>query len=153
MVAALLPHLTPEMLLLLDRGFFSYPQWRRLNQRDVKVLARVTSKLILRPIRSLADGSYIAKVYRSSSDRRQDRDGIEVRVIRYTLDDPRRVGHGKEHVLITNLFDEELYPALELIVLYHERWEEELVFDEQKTHQDPRRATKPCSCGVKRPRE
>ena len=36
-----------------------------------------------------------------------------------------------------------LYPAKELIILYHERWEEELVFDEQKTHQDPRRATKP----------
>jgi hypothetical protein len=30
-----------------------------------------------------------------------------------------------------------------VIILYHERWEEELVFDEQKTHQDPRRATKP----------
>ena len=30
-----------------------------------------------------------------------------------------------------------------MIVLYHERWEHELVFDEQKTHQDPRRATKP----------
>jgi hypothetical protein len=30
-----------------------------------------------------------------------------------------------------------------LINLYHERWEEEQVFDEQKTHQDPRRATKP----------
>jgi hypothetical protein len=90
MVEALLPHLTPEMLLLLDRGFFSYKQWRRLNQRDVKVLARVTSKLILRPIRSLADGSYIAKVYRSSSDRQKDCNGIEVRVIRYTLDDPRR---------------------------------------------------------------
>jgi hypothetical protein len=28
-------------------------------------------------------------------------------------------------------------------MLYHERWEQELVFDEQKTHQDPRRATKP----------
>ena len=26
---------------------------------------------------------------------------------------------------------------------YHERWEKEQVFDEQKTHQDPRRATKP----------
>ena len=36
-----------------------------------------------------------------------------------------------------------IYPATELIILYHERWEEELVFDEQKTHQDPRRATKP----------
>ena len=30
-----------------------------------------------------------------------------------------------------------------MIILYHERWEQELVFDEQKTHQDPRRATKP----------
>ena len=41
------------------------------------------------------------------------------------------------------LLDDEPYPAVELILLYHERWEEELVFDEQKTHQDPRRATKP----------
>jgi Transposase DDE domain/Insertion element 4 transposase N-terminal len=143
MVEALLPHLTPGMLLLLDRGFFSYPQWRGLSELGVKVLARVTCKLILRPIRSLADGSYIAKIYKSSSDRDKDRDGIEVRVIRYTLDDPRRVGHGEEHVLMTNLFDERLDPATELIVLYHERWEEELTFDEQKTHQDPRRATKP----------
>ena len=46
-------------------------------------------------------------------------------------------------MLITNLFDEDRYPAMELILLYHERWEEEQVFDEQKTHQDPRRATKP----------
>ena len=64
-------------------------------------------------------------------------------MIRYTLNDPQRIGDGEEHVLITNLLDDELYPAMELILLYHERWEEELVFDEQKTHQDPRRATKP----------
>ena len=36
-----------------------------------------------------------------------------------------------------------VHPAIELILLYHERWEQELVYDEQKTHQDPRRATKP----------
>ena len=30
-----------------------------------------------------------------------------------------------------------------MIILYHERWEEELTFDEQKTHQDPRRTSKP----------
>ena len=109
----------------------------------MKLLARVVKSLILRPIRALADGSYLAKVYRNDSDRRKDRDGIVVRVIRYTLDDPQRVGHGEEHVLITNLLDEAAHPATELIILYHERWEEELVFDEQKTHQDPRRATKP----------
>lgn len=143
MVDGVLGHLTPEMLLLWDRGFFSYELWRKLNGRGVKVLARVVNRLILRPLRTLADGSYLAKIYRSPSDRQKDRDGIVVRVIRYTLDDPQRVGHGEEHVLLTNLLDEALDPARELILLYHERWEEELVFDEQKTHQDPRRATKP----------
>ena len=143
MVDALLPHVNPEMLLLWDRGFFSYEQWRKLTTRGVKVLARVTNQLILRPFRTLADGSYLTKIYKSDYDRKKDRDGITVRVIRYTLDDPQRVGHGEEHVLMTNLFDEERFPAMELIRLYHERWEHELVFDEQKTHQDPRRATKP----------
>jgi hypothetical protein len=143
MVGGWLRHLTPEMLVLWDRGFFSYPLWQELISHHVKILARVTSRLILKPIRTLADGSYLAKIYRTASDRQKDRDGITVRVIRYTLDDPQRVGHGEVHVLITNLFDENLYNSEELIVLYHERWEQELVFDEQKTHQDPRRATKP----------
>ena len=143
MVAALLRHLTAEMLLLLDRGFFSYELWQRLDSTRVKLLARVVKNLILRPIRTLADGSYLAKVYKSSYDRQKDRDGHLVRVIRYTLDDPQRVGHGEIHTLITNFVDETLYPAEELIILYHERWEHELVYDEQKTHQDPRRATKP----------
>ena len=142
-VAGLFRHLTSKMLLLWDRGFFSYELWKQMIARGVKVLARVKSGLILRPIHHLADGSYLAKIYKSDYDRKKDRDGIAVRVIRYTLDDPQRVGHGEEHVLITNLFDEDLYPAMELILLYHERWEEEQVFDEQKTHQDPRRATKP----------
>jgi hypothetical protein len=143
MVGGLLRHLTPEMLLLEDRGFFSYDHWKEALSRGVKILARVKSGLILEPIRNLTDGSYLAKIYRTPYDRQKDRGGIVVRVIRYTLDDPQRVGHGETHVLITNLWDESLYPAEELIILYHERWEQELVYDEQKTHQDPRRATKP----------
>jgi hypothetical protein len=143
MIAGLFGHLTSEMLLLWDRGFFSYELWQQMVAREVKVVARVQSRLILRPLRYLSDGSYLAKIYKNSYDREKDRDGIVVRVIRYTLDDPQRVGHGEVHVLITNLLDESLYPAEELIILYHERWEEEQVFDEQKTHQDPRRATKP----------
>jgi hypothetical protein len=143
MVGPLLRHLGPEMLLLWDRGFFSYGLWKDLTARGAKILARVKSGSILEPIRNLADGSYLAKIYRTSYDRTKDRDGMIVRVIRYKLDDPQRVGHGEVHTLITNLLDEDLYPAEELISLYHERWEQESVFDEQKTHQDPRRATKP----------
>jgi len=126
MVAGLFRHLTPEMLLLWDRGFFSYELWKQMITRDVKVLARVKSGLILRPLHHLGDGSYLAKIYKSAYDRKKDRDGITVRVIRYTLDDPQRAGHGEEHVLITNLIDEGFYPAMELILLYHERWEEEM---------------------------
>jgi hypothetical protein len=143
MIGGLFRHLTSEMLLLWDRGFFSSELWRQMTARGVKVLARVKCQLILRSIQHLSDGSYLAKVYKSPYDRTKDRDGIVVRVIRSTLDDPQRVGHGEEHVLITSLLDEGFYPANELIILYHERWEEELVFDEQETHQDPRRATKP----------
>ena len=65
-----------------------------------------------------------------------------VRVIRYTLNDPQRVGHGQEHVLLTTLLDAVRYPAEELVLLYHERWEIELVYDEQKTHQNAWRVTK-----------
>lgn len=145
MLPRLLPYLTPDMLLICDRNFFSYELWKALNSREIKVLARVKSSLILRPIQQLSDGSYLAKIYPTWYARQKDRDGIVVRVMKYTLDDRQRVGHGEEHTLITNLLDERVYPAAELIGNYHERWEEELVYDEQKTHQDPRRATKPAN--------
>src|SRR5262249_54841393 len=142
MVAGLLRHLRPGMLLLCDRNFFSYALWRQLRGRGVHVLFRVKSQLVLRPTRRLADGSYLAKIYPSPAARKQDRSGRVVRVIRYTLDDPQRVGHGEVHTLLTTLLDARAYPAAELIMLYHQRWEQELVIDEQKTHQAPRQAGK-----------
>ena len=143
MVEGLLRYLTSAMLLLLDQGFFSEKLWRKLAAGGINVLARVTTQMILEPIRVLPDGSYPAKIYKGDYNRRKDRDGVVVRVIRYTLDDPQRVGHGAEHVLITTLLDDVLYPAMDLIILYHERWEHEITFDEQKTHQDPPRPSKP----------
>jgi hypothetical protein len=143
LVGQLWSKIPADALLIEDRGFFSYHHWKTLDSQGVKLLIRVKSNMILRPIQRLADGSYLAKIYPSSYARDKDRDGIVVRVIEYTLDDPQRTGHGQKHLLLTNLFDHETYPALELACTYHERWEEELVFDEQKTHQDPRRPGKP----------
>jgi hypothetical protein len=143
MFSDLLPYLQPGMLLLCDRGFFSYNLWKTVISQGVHLLARVTKSMILQPIRRLSDGSYLAKIYRDTYARQKDRKGILVRVIKYTLNDPQRVGHHEEHTLITDLLDEKQYPAEELIPGYHWRWEHELVFDEQKTHQDPPRATKP----------
>jgi len=143
MVAGLLRHLKAGMLLLWDRGFFSYNLWQTVQLRGCHLLARVSERYVLRPIEPLPDGSYLAKIYPCYSMRNQDRYGIKVRVIRYKLDDPARAGYGKEHVLLSTLFDAVACPAVELIELYHKRWEIELMYDEQKTHQTARQATKP----------
>jgi Insertion element 4 transposase N-terminal/Transposase DDE domain len=135
-------HLQPDMLLLWDRGFFGYPLWKQVVTRSCQLLARVNSTQVLRPVQYLADGSYLANIYPCQSARNRDERGLLVRVIRYTLDDPQRVGHGEEHVLLTTLLDAERCPAKELVLLYHERWEIELVYDEQKTHQNPWRVNK-----------
>jgi hypothetical protein len=142
MAPALIRHLKRGELLMWDRGFFSYNLWQAVLLR-CELLARVQVRLILRPVKHLSDGSYLSKLYPNANDRSRDRSGIVVRVIRYTHTDPERVGCGEEHVLLTTLLDAQKYPAQELILLYHERWEIELTFAEQKTHQTPARATKP----------
>jgi hypothetical protein len=151
MAPGLFRHLTADMLLMWDRGFFSYKLWQQLILRGCQVLARVKAGLTLKPIEELSDGSYLAKTYPCYSMRNRDEGGILVRVIRYTHDDPKRVGRGQDHVLLTTLFDATAHPARELISLYHERWEIELVLDEQKTHQNPWRVTKPANLRSERP--
>jgi hypothetical protein len=130
--------LQQDMLLLWDRNFFSSQTVAEVLQRKAHLLARIKKNLIFEPIRVLDDGSYLSKVYRNSGDRKADRNGILVRIIESTFDDPGRPGSGETHRLLTTLLDETLDPAKELIVLYHERWEEELAIDELKTHQRER---------------
>lgn len=135
MAEYLLRFLEENMLLLWDRGFLSYGRVKQVRQRKAHLLARLKKNLVFTPIRRLSDGSYLAKLYPSSWHRQQDKQGLLVRIIEYTLNDPGRQGSGQPHRLLTTLLDERRHPAKRLIVLYHERWEEELTFDELKTHQ------------------
>jgi hypothetical protein len=134
----LLRWLEEDMLLLWDRNFLSYKNVQQVRTRRAQLLARIKSNLVFEPSEVLPDGSYLAKLYPSPTHRRQDRDGIVVRLIEYTLDDPARAEPGRPQRLLTTLLDAGRYPAEELIVLYHERWEEELAIDELKTHQRER---------------
>jgi hypothetical protein len=131
----LLGFLEPDMLLLWDRNFLSCGRVRQVIGQGAHLLARVKKSLIFRPIQRLNDGSYLAKLYLGATDRKHDRNGILVRIVDYTLDDPDRVGHREKHRLLTTLLDPEKDPAKTLIELYHVRWEEELAIDEIKTHQ------------------
>jgi hypothetical protein len=135
MVPHLLRSLHPGMLLLWDRNFFGFQLITSLLGRGCHLLARVkTSQLIFQRFQDLPDGSYLSKIYRSYHDRTHDRNGVTVRLIEYTLDDPHRPGHGEKHRLLTDRLTPAELPAREAAVLYHERWEEELAFAEVKTH-------------------
>lgn len=138
MARYLVRFLEENMLVLWDRGFLSYDLVCDLRQRKAHLLAHLKKNHIFTPIRRLSDGSYLAKLYPSPRHRARDAGGLVVRIIEYTFDDPGRPGSGETHRLLTTLLDARKHPAKRLIVLYHERWEEELAIDELKTHQRER---------------
>lgn len=135
LVGHLLRHAPAGSLVLWDKGFYGYRAVAQALDRRVHVLGCVKGSATFDVIETRGDGSFLAKLYPSTRDKRHDTRGIVVRIIEYTFDDPHRPGHGERHRLYTTLLDAEQYPARELVVLYHERWEFELANDEVKTHQ------------------
>lgn len=144
--------LEEDRLLLWDRNFLNHATRSAVLQRRAHRVARISSNRIFAPIQALPDGSDRAKLYRTSADRRRDRDGIVVRIIEYTLDDPGRPGQGERHRLLTTLLDAELDPATTRVGLYHERGEEKLALDELKTlNSRPISANARCCAAKPRP--
>ena len=123
------------MLLMWDRGYFAYDLLCAVIAREAHLLIRLKANLIFKPERRLCDGSFLAYSYPSNYQRRQAGERQLVRIIQYRVTDPALPGYGQLHRLLTTLLDPQRYPALELIELYHERWEIELVIDEIETHQ------------------
>jgi hypothetical protein len=131
----LLRSVAAGMLLLIDRGFYSFEMIEQTRRREAQVLVRVPAGVSLRVRHRLPDGSYWAYIYPSDPARRQRGDHLLVRVVIYTLTDPARPGYQETHRLVTTLLDAQEAPALDLICTYHERWEIELTIDELDTHQ------------------
>lgn len=135
MADRLLKELRGDMLLLWDRNFHSHDRVKQVIRRGANLLARIKNQPVFQRVKRLSDGSFLSTLYRNEPDRSYDRNGIVVRIVEYTFNDPNRSGSGEQHRLLTTLLDEKLDPAITLIELYHDRWEEELVIDELKTHQ------------------
>lgn len=129
----MLPCLTPDMWCLADRNFFGITLWQEAAATGASLLWRVKKNLILDREATLSDGSYLSHVYPSTYARQRKRNGVAVRVIEYTLDDPG-VASLEVYRLITTEMDPAKAPAHELAVLYAERQEFEFAEDEFKTH-------------------
>ena len=136
LTGSLLAEVTPGMLLLADRGFFSYALWRRAAGTDADLLWRVrTDKAGPKPshVQDLPDGSWLAQLRRSTPAAARREEPMPVRVIDYTIDDGR--DNPTAYRLFTTLLDPDEAPAVDLAAAYTQRWEIELAFDELKTHQ------------------
>ncbi len=130
----LLTHLKPGMLLLADRGFFSFALWRKATATGADLLWRIrtdTNGPRAQHLQDLPDGSWLAHLKKSTD--RTDTPPMLVRVVDYTIDDGR--ANPESYRLFTTLLDPDQVSATELAAAYHERWEVELTFDELKTHQ------------------
>ena len=125
------PALRKGMLCLADRFFPSYKLWPAAAKTGADLLWRVRQNARLEVAQRLPDGSYLSRIYASTSDRRNQRNGIVVRLIEYRL----KGVPGAEPIyrLITTILDPAAAPAEELAALYHERWEIETSLDELKT--------------------
>lgn len=115
----LLPLLTGEHLLLIDRGFDSNAFLAKVAATGAQFLARCKSTRRPPLLRPLADGSYLSRLGE-----------LTVRIIEAdivcVLTDGTRLGG--RYRLATTLLDPAVDPADQLIGLYQERWEIESAF-------------------------
>jgi hypothetical protein len=143
------------LLLLADKGFYSYRLWNAAAGTGAALLWRVKDSMPLPVARQLPDGSWLAHVNDPAAVARRARrngarrrrgstlppdtgplPGITVRVIDYVV----TVGHhdgstqASRYRLITTLCDYRRYPAGMLAAAYARRWAIETGWREIKTY-------------------
>ena len=132
------------MLVIADRGFFSFEFWRDCLLTGADLLFRVPSGLKLPVLRVLPDGSYLSEVAshktRSSGFKvpleaagdPRNATHIPVRVIEYTVS-PGHAGKPEAFRMVTTISDPDDVTAIELAAAYSERWEYEISLREIET--------------------
>jgi hypothetical protein len=83
-----------ESLLLWDSGFHSSAAIFAVRARGGHVLGRMISDILLKPLCTLVDGSYLTAIY-EDQDHQRGKSRL-LRVITYTFTDPRIPGAGEQ---------------------------------------------------------
>jgi hypothetical protein len=141
--------LADDWLLIADRNFYNWQDWRAAAASGAALLWRVKSDLTLPLLQLLPDGSYLSVLVsptvkgkareqltaaaRGGEDLDQDK-AVLVRVIEYEVPDRDGDGTGELIALITTITDPRQAPAPLLAQAYHQRWEHETGNGQLKTH-------------------
>jgi hypothetical protein len=141
------------MLLLADRGFYSWQLWTACAASGAHLLWRLQAGLHLPVVTALPDGSFLSFIddprekanrYRKNWKRRKRGappdagplpGRVTVRVITFTVTADAGDGTARTELyrMITTLTDWRAYPAAELAAAYARRWAVETAFRELKT--------------------
>jgi hypothetical protein len=120
---ALLPSLRAGMILLADRNFAAKDLLTKVATTGADVLVRLKNGRKTPLLARYPDGSYLSMLGR-----------LRVRVIDCEITIATTAGrHTGLYRLATTLLDHHRYPAVELIRLYHQRWEIETAYLELKS--------------------
>lgn len=156
LAGTLLDRLHAGMLLIADKGFYSYALWNAAAGTGADLLWRVKDSMHLPAAAELPDGSYLTRVSdprqvarRASKNGKRRRRGspqgpdtsplpgrITVRVITFTLTITRDDGTTRtaRYRLLTTLLDWRACPAPVLAAAYARRWAIETGWREVKTY-------------------
>lgn len=126
------PRLEKGMLCMADRLLLCHRLWKEASAGGADLLWRASKSFPLPCHERFSDGSYRSALYANAYDRREGRNGLAVRVIEYQL--TGIAGAEPLYRLVTSILESAKAPAAELAALYPRRWEQEIAFDELKTH-------------------
>jgi hypothetical protein len=137
-----LSDLDQDMLVIFDRGFYSYDLLTQVQATGAEALFRVSAQLTLPVLARLADDSYLSVITPSGIStpsslgearwRVANGQACLVRVVTYRITDH---DSGEVYRLITTITDWRLALSGDLAAAYHQRWEFEIALDEIETHQ------------------
>ncbi len=138
-----------DWLLIADRNFYNWADWRAAADSGAALLWRVKADLRLPLLELLPDGSYssvlispdirgkarqqLIEAARAGQDLDQDK-ARRIRVIEYQVPDRDGDGKGELIALITTITEWTAARAAPLAQAYHQRWEHETGNRQLKTY-------------------
>lgn len=131
-------HIPNNSLTIFDRGFIDFTSFADIVGNGVErhLLVRMPKNMRFIETSALEDGSSLGFLESQSRVRKARPElphRLDVRVVHYEHEG------GAPSRVFTTVLEPERISALELVRLYHERWEIEIAFDELKTHLSGRR--------------
>lgn len=128
---SLLPEIPPGSMLVMDRGYAAWRFLIPLRAHGHHFLVRLPKHFNARRLWALGSGDSVVEAEMHHT------------LVKSHPEYPRKVVVRQLHVRVrgvemrywTSLLDSKAFPAVDLVRLYAQRWEEEMIFDELKTHQ------------------